>query len=376
MLVDPAMLGGFRPVLGAVALVCATHLWPRPPGIVQRLRFPALVAVWLVLAVMVVRASPAPGVDVWRLQQAAATALTRGHNPYGVAYPNPYGPETTVIAPELLSPDRRYVMAFPYTPLTVLLSVPARALGDVRWTYLLATAAAAALVFLLGRRSRTAELAATFVLVQPRTLMVVEISWTEPVVLASVAAVAVLASRTDSAPAAKAGASKTAANATWLGVAAGLALSSKQYTPLLLLPFWRVVPSALRGRALATAAVVVAALHLPFLAWNPAGLWRGMVRYQLAQPFRPDALSWPAAVVAWGGPQLPLWPSFVLAGAVSLLGAARARTTSSAIAFGSLAWLILVMTSKQAFANYYWLAVGLLCAAVAASTSNPCTRNA
>jgi hypothetical protein len=95
-------------------------------------------------------------------------------------------------------------------------------------------------------------------------------------------------------------------------------------------------------------------------------LWRGLVGFQLAQPFRPDALSWLAAVVAWGGPRLPTWPSFALAGAASILGAVRARSVAAALTAGALAWLLLVMTNQQAFANYYWLAVGLLCAAVAA----------
>lgn len=372
MLVDPARLGAFRPLLGALALLCATQLWRNAPEVFRRLRFQLLVLGWLVLAAVVVRASPAPGIDVWRLQQAGATALRDGHDPYAVAYPNPYGPATTILAPEVLSPDRRFIVAFPYTPLTAVLGVPAAALGDVRWTYLLATAAAAVLVHLLGGRSQTAELAASFLLLQPRTLMVMEVSWTEPLVLASVAGVALLASR---AARERRGASlargAAPGGAAALGIAAGLALASKQYVPLLLVPFWPVVPVTVRGRALAIAAAVAAAIYLPFVLWDPAALWRGVVGFQLAQPFRPDALSWAAAVVSWGGPQLPTWPSFVLAGGAAVAGALRARSTATALVAAALAFLLLVVTNKQAFANYYWLSVGLLCAAVAASVEPP-----
>ena len=41
---------------------------------------------------------------------------------------------------------------------------------------------------------------------------------------------------------------------------------------------------------------------------------------------------------------------------------------------GAGAWLAIVLFNKQAFCNYYWLVVGLLCAATAASTAASRTR--
>lgn len=361
--VKPELLGPFRPALLAVALLAATHLWPRPPPWLSRWRFPLLVAGWLVMAALVIRASPWPGIDVWELQQAGAQSLLRGLNPYALGYRNPYGPDTYVLAREMLSPDGRYILAFPYPPLTLLLDLPGFLAGDVRWTFVAATAAAALLVRELGRRSRAAELAATVLLLQPRTLMVMELSWTEPVALAAVAGAALLLARQ-----ARSGLAAEAPPGGWVaaGLALGLAAATKQYVLLLLLPVWRLLSPRTRWRTAALGAAAGAATLLPFLAIHPRGLWRGVVAFQVAQPFRPDAVSWPAAVVAWGGPRLPIWPSFVVAALALAWAVRRARSVGEALAGGALAWLLLVLFNKQAFCNYYWLAAGLLLAAAGA----------
>ena len=103
--VDPSRLGAFRPTLGAIVVLLATHLWKSPPAVVTRLRFPLVVASWMVLAATVLHAAPQPGIDVWLLQQGGALALLEGWNPYAFVFRNPYGPGTAVIARELLTPD-------------------------------------------------------------------------------------------------------------------------------------------------------------------------------------------------------------------------------------------------------------------------------
>lgn len=366
--VDPARLDAFRPALAAIALLLATHLWPRPPRIVATLRFPLLVAAWVVLAGAVVHASPWPGIDVWLYRQGGALALLEGRDPYAFVFRNPYGPETTVIARELLTPDGRGITALPYPPLTLLLDLPAALLGDVRWTTIVATAAAAFSIRAIGRGTRTAELAATLLLLQPATMLVIELAWTEPLVLAATTGLAVLIARGLNARATEA----AQPGQGWLatGLVAGIALAAKQYTPLLLLPLLPLVDARRRWHVVAVAAALCAAIYLPFLAWDSAALWRGVVTFQLMQPFRLDALSWPAAVVTWGGPTLPSWPAFLLSAlavALTLRSAARSRSVSHALAGGAAAWLVLALGSKQAFCNYYWLAAGLLCAAIAAA---------
>jgi hypothetical protein len=127
-----------------------------------------------------------------------------------------------------------------------------------------------------------------------------------------------------------------------------------------------VVPARLRWRVTAVAAAVGVAIHLPFLAWDPGALWRGLVTFQIVQPFREDALSWPAALVQAGGPRLPAWIAFVASGVACVLALRRVARVSDALIAAAFSWLVLVVLNKQAFCNYYWLAAGLLCAAVAA----------
>lgn len=362
VLVDPARLGGFRPGVVAIALVLASYFWRRAPAWVQRFRFPAIVLGAAGLGAIVILASPAPGIDVWRLQQGGALSLLSGGNPYRTLYPNLYGPGTALIDPSLLSPDGRFIIANPYMPLMLLLDAPGAGLGDVRWTMLAAVTIAALLIRRLGRGSIEAELAGAFFLVQPQAFFVLELSWTEPVVLAAILLVVLTVARVRD-TAAREGEGR----ATWLipGIAGAVAASSKQYAPLLLLPLLFALPARDRIKAAAVAVGGTLLLLAPFLAWDPAALLRGIVEFQILQPFRPDALSWPAAIVALGGPTLPSWPAFLLAGATL---AATLRWTVSpgqGVLAGTATWIAFVAFNKQAFCNYYWLAVGLLCAAVA-----------
>lgn len=345
---SPFQLG----VIAAAALL-ATWAWTGAPGWLRRARFPALVAVAVLLGILVIRTVPAPGIDVWQLQQGGVQDLLEGRNPYATPHPNHYGPGTPFIDRSLLTRDGAFITAFPYTPLNLLLDVASAFTGDVRYTMLAAMAVAAFLLRILGRRSRTAELAGALLLFQPEGFWVVQWAWTDPLALATVllAACAVASGR---------------GGWLWPGLAAGLAVSSKQYVVLLAIPLLLALPGRLRWRAVATATVVALAILAPFALWDGRALLRGVVEFQILQPFRLDALSWPAFVAYHGGPRLPSWPAFVAA-ALALLLTLRARVSvGQALLSGASAWLLFVILNKQAFCNYYWLGVGLLCGAVAA----------
>ena len=364
VMVQPARLGAFRPLLGATALVLATWAFPRVPPVVARLRFPVLVALATALGAVVILASPSPGIDVWTMQEQGARALRAGRNPYTELYRNIYGPGTAHLDPALLTPDGRFIRAFPYTPLVLLLDAVSAGLGDVRWGMLAATAAAAILIRALGRGGRTAELAGALLLLQPQGFMVLELAWTEPVALATVLLAAWAVARTTG-TGSRSG--EVAGWRAWLvpGLAAALAASSKQYVPLVLLPLLVALPRHARVRALAVAVGGAAVVLVPFLAWDPAAFVRGVIEFQVIQPFRGDSLAWPAAIVSWGGPQLPSWPAFLVAGGALAVLLRRTATVAQAVLVGASAWLLLVLLNKQAFCNYYWLSVGLLCAAAA-----------
>jgi hypothetical protein len=334
----------------ACAAVVATFAWTGAPRSVRLARFALLTVLVGVLGVLVIRSVPAPRIDVWHLQQLGALQLAEGRNPYATAYPNIYGPRTPFIDPSLLSPDGLSITAFPYTPLTLLLDVPAALGGDVRWALLIASLASAWLIRALGRGTSVAELAGALLLLQPQGLWVLERSWTEPFALVTILAAAWTVSRVPG----------------WIGpgVALGVAASSKQYAPLMAAPLWLAMRPPLRGRALAAAVATAAALALPFIAWDAPALVRGVLEFQLRQPFRPDALSWPAGVLKLGGPLLPTWPAFILA-AAALVSIGPRPSVKLALVGGASAWIAFVLFNKQAFCNYYWLAVGLLCAAAA-----------
>lgn len=366
--VDRARLGAFPPLLGVLAALVATHAW-RPATRLAGLRLAAELAVAGLLAALVIRAAPRPMIDVWFMERLGAETLLDGVNPYSVAYPNVYGSATPFLAGELLSADGRYVLAFPYTPLTLLLVAPAVALAsDPRWAMLAATLLAAWAVRRLGRGSAEASLAAIFLLVQPRGLFVLEQAWTEPLVLALLLLAALAVSRLRARAAAGPGRPLALRDLAPVALAGAGALAIKQYTPLLLVPLAFAIPRGARLRAAGLAAAAAAVITLPFLAWDPAGFVRGVVLFQIQQPFRADALSWPAALFRLAGATTPAWIAFAAAGAV-VAGASRGRVTVARALLGAaLAWPVFVVLSKQAFCNYYWLAVGLACAAVAAAS--------
>lgn len=105
----------------------------------------------------------------------------------------------------------------------------------------------------------------------------------------------------------------------------------------------------------------------PAVALDARELWRDVIRLQFYQPVRLDALS----VLALVGQEIEVgrwavWPAFVGAAGAIAAALARERTPARAAAAAAAAWLLFVVLNKNAFANYYWLATGLLATAIAA----------
>jgi hypothetical protein len=161
--------------------------------------------------------------------------------------------------------------------------------------------------------------------------------WTEPLVLITLSATIYA----------------TVKKRWWLPIAVGLFLASKQYN-LLALPFLAGLVQPFRWQTYAKTvgwAVLVAALTvLPFAIWNFRGLWRDLVLFHLAQPFRPQSLSFAVPYPIF----LKIGPALLLAFIVwaSRTGIRNPATFASAYA---VSLLLLFSTSKQAFCNYYFL---------------------
>ena len=352
---DQGKLQGFRGLALVAFIAGSAYLCVHLRASLQRARFIALLLIFAVMGVALIRASPRPFMDVWVDRQLGARALADGHNPYSVSYPDIYrrgGQPGPFYDPRLLQNGR--VIAYPYLPLIVMLD--RLSFGDVRYLSLLFMLIAAWAIARLGMGA-TGELAALALLYQGRSFFLLEQGWTEPQVLAAFTVALCFASRP----------SKRWPEWLAIGLSLGMLAATKQYSPLLILPLWMVIPKPARLRASLLALLVVALTIVPFWIWDREGLLRGVVYMQIWQPPRLDALSWMAF---WGRTfgvaQLTLVPA-VLGTLLALgLGLRWRSSAGRAAATAAAASLVFVLFNKQAFCNYDWLGGGLLCAAAAA----------
>jgi hypothetical protein len=285
-----------------------------------------------------------PVIDTYTFQRDATKLLLSGTDPYGTTQPNPFGPSgSRYFGPGMVT-DGRIQVGFQYPPLTLFWLVPGYLLGDVRFSYIFAVVLSAVLLFAAYPNVRTFWVVSALLL-NFVTVRVEFYSWTEPLVLLTVCATLFAA----------------ALCPRWVFIPLGLFLAAKQYD-LLVLPFIAGLVTArdpfswkAYWRLVAGSCAVGAATLVPFVIWNPRGLWHDLVLFHLAQPFRTDALS--LAVLAPF--LLKAGPFLLLAYLVWATRIAARNVGTFAAAFG-LALLIAFLTGKQAFANYYFLIGNLL----------------
>ena len=316
-----------------------------------------LLALHFALGVWTVRSRPEPGIDVFAFQQAAGRALASGQNPYEVAMPNVYDAEESarLYAPGWAEGDRLR-FGFPYPPLSLMLALPGSLLGDPRLALVAASTLAGALIAFLAP-GRLGALAAALFLFTPRGFYVLEMSWTEPFAVLLFAGFLWAALR---APRGR----------PWL---LGALLSAKQYlfvlAPLLpLLSPWSLPPRRLPRLAL-QAMGFATALALPFVLWNPRAFFISVGAVHLAQPYRPDSLTYLALLPEGVARSLAFLPFVAALGAIALALQRAQRTPAGFAAASGLTLLAFFSFSKQAHANYYHLALGVLAAALAAVDS-------
>lgn len=283
-----------------------------------------------------------PIIDVWALLQGAGRALRAGQNPYEIVFP--------------AAPPGQVDHCFTYLPGTALLGGPGVWLGgDARWAELALLVTAGALVAWQVRSRGGARLGlAAFVVVVPGSVYVVQQAWTEPMLLAALAATAVLADR---------------GRLSWAAVAFGVALATKQHVlliaPLLLMlaPSW-----AARLRACLVAVAVAAALTLPFLLANPARFTECTAEFFLtAEAPRtslslwlhlPEPVRLPLLLAALAAGYLIAWRCCPRTGGGFLVACAAVFTTVGVL-------------NKQTFLNQWWLVTALVVAGLALSRVAP-----
>jgi hypothetical protein len=339
-------------LLAALLLACLVLLAPRR---VAAGAFVLLLITHAAIGAWKIRTAPSPRMDVYMFQQDAGAALLHGRNPYTLSFPNIHGRED-IYAPGTVK-DGRIQFGYPYPPLALLLTAPVQwIVGDFRYAMLAAILASGVMVAILAG-GRLGMLLALVLLYTPRCFYILEIGWNEPL-CAMLLLATLLALRR--------------ARPTVAAVLLGLLVASKQYIPfiLLLIPLLVDRPPQRRqaARMIAIGLAVALAVSLPLALWDLAAFWKSAVTLQLHQPYRADSISF---LAWWGQDRLdwigPFWLAFVMLGCGLVLSYWQRRRGVAALAeaFGMCLFLFLAF-NKQAFANYYFLAIAVLCAAAAA----------
>ena len=108
-----------------------------------------------------------------------------------------------------------------------------------------------------------------------------------------------------------------------------------------------------------------ALVTLPLVLWNINAFIKSAVWLQFRQPLRWDALSY----LVWASPQEPAkWAWLPFAGTATawtvILSTAPRRNIGFFLAI-ALTMMVFFAFNKQAFANYYYLVIGIFCVAAA-----------
>lgn len=319
-----------------------------------RVQIPLLLLIHFALGVWLIRKTPDPFIDVYLFHKQSLEALLKGINPYTLTIPNIYGHTEFYGAGVLV--NGRVNVGFPYPPLSLLLALPGHLLGgDYRYSNLAAMTLAGALMA-YARPGRLGLIAASVFLFTPRVFYLLELGWTEPLVILFLAATVFCACRAPK----------------YLPLALGLLFAVKQYTVLLAPLVCLLLPAPFNMkdylRLMGKAVLVAALLTLPMLLINAGAFIKDVVAFQLRQPFRLDSLSYTAWIARNTGFYLPTWLGFATLIPTTALALKRApRTPAGFAAAAALVYLVFFAFSKQAFGNYYYFTLGALCCAVAAT---------
>jgi hypothetical protein len=326
-----------------------------PWRIIRMIALPLVLLMWLIIGIWIIRQTPNPHIDVVVFQQESADALLHGKNPYSMTFTNIYGQNTAVYAAELQK-EGRVDFGFPYAPLSLLMILPGYLAGDHRYAQLFAMVIAAALIA-YSRPGMIATLAAILLLTSSRVFMVIQLGWTEPLVIVWLAATIFSACRYPRAT----------------PYLLGLLLAAKQYTifipplaALLVTPrfTWREY-----GKLLLKAFLVAAIVSLPLILWDVHAFLRSAVTLQLKQPLREDALSYllwyywhvdkeTARAMTW----LPFAGVMIAIPLAMWLWPKNAGGFAGAVA---VVYFTFFALNRQAFCNYYFLVIAAMCCAIA-----------
>ena len=138
---------------------------------------------------LTIASSPKPYIDVFYFQDESTAALLHGNDPYAVKFRDIMGgTDEPAYLPNMVV-NRRLIFSYPYPPLMLLTTAAGEIFGDVRFAHLVALELSAILIAAAMRLTLRSILAAAMLLLSARSLLVIEVGWTEPMVLLMVCAV-------------------------------------------------------------------------------------------------------------------------------------------------------------------------------------------
>ena len=318
---------------------------------------PLLFLIHFALGVWVIKSTPNPPIDVFLFHKQSLEALLHGINPYTLSIPNIYEASKGFYG-EGVVVNGRVNVGFPYPPLSLLLALPGHLIGgDYRYSNL-AAMTMSGFFMAYARPSRVSMIAAVVFLFTPRVFYLLELGWTEPLVVLLLTATIFCAWR---AP-------------RLLPFALGLLFAVKQYA-VLTAPFvFFLLPGPFKMKdflmLLGKATLVAALVTLPAFLINAGAFFKDVVAFQFRQPFRLDSLSYLAWIAQTTGKFLPAWLGFATIIPTTALVLKRGpRTPAGFAAAVALVFLVFFAFSKQAFGNYYYFCLGALCCAIAVTGS-------
>ncbi len=336
-------------LIAAIVLFASQLLRRRLPWVV----WPALVIAWAVVPLVraeTIGAAPDPGIDVFVTNTLASDYLLAGKNPYAGDYPDVYEGRYD------------YQPGFFYWPAYLFWATPFRALlGDVRWAMIAADLLTAAALVVVGRKlnfpATTTAMLPLVWLAHPVSLLVLELAWIDPLLIAGVAVLmACLLSR------------------RWLavGIVLGIVAATKQYGTLIGVMTMVYVFAHHRDaarRVLLSSAATWSLLMLPFVFLDWRALFDNTIGVYISAAVRPDALSLVAHlqntfdITLPGGLLLAVYLSAVAGGCWWL---AKRKQADLAQWAGMLATVMgtIFLFGKQAFCNYYFVVAFLVLAFV------------
>ncbi len=134
---------------------------------ITKYRYAVLLFFALLLRILILFASPSPRIDTFFILKEAPLALLSGFSPYAISYSKVY---------QNVEPNY-----YSYWPASFLLEVPFVTLfSDPRILFVFADIGAALLLYLLGKKTRIAELLSLIYLFRPNSLFIIEQSWLTP----------------------------------------------------------------------------------------------------------------------------------------------------------------------------------------------------